>query len=212
MQTKRSVFMKKDNREYILETSLMLFLQKGFKSVTMNDIVQKTGLSKGAFYYYFESKEQVFEEVVRYFYKDIFTQNFDLFSQSSLKEFYTDFLKDVDQKFLSVKKIGNTQEAMNINHYLLIFDAIAILPSFNKQRLEHEKEELRQWKKIIKIAQNNGEIKATFSADHIAKMFIFMGDGFGMHIITDAEIENRMPQYQKEIRKLWASLYNLLKA
>lgn len=53
-----------DLKEHILETAQKLFLQKGFKGVTMNELVEAAGLTKGAFYHYFKSKEQVFEEVV----------------------------------------------------------------------------------------------------------------------------------------------------
>jgi TetR/AcrR family transcriptional repressor of nem operon len=36
-------------KDHILLTSLKLFLQKSFKEVTMKEIVNKTGLSKGVF-------------------------------------------------------------------------------------------------------------------------------------------------------------------
>jgi AcrR family transcriptional regulator len=36
-------------------------MQKGYKEVTMKDIVDNAELSKGAFYHYFDSKEKVFK-------------------------------------------------------------------------------------------------------------------------------------------------------
>jgi len=54
----------KDSKEHILETAFILFMQKGFKAVTIEDIVEKTGMSKGAFYHYFTSKKDLFSEVV----------------------------------------------------------------------------------------------------------------------------------------------------
>ena len=58
-----------DSKEHILLASLNLFLQKNFKEVTIKEIVEITGLSKGAFYHYFQSKEQLFEEVMEHFFK-----------------------------------------------------------------------------------------------------------------------------------------------
>ena len=52
-----------ESKEHIITVASKLFLQKNFKEVTMKEIVDKTGLSKGAFYHYFESKEQLFLEV-----------------------------------------------------------------------------------------------------------------------------------------------------
>src|ERR1017187_5033507 len=46
-----------DTRSNILMVALQLFLQKGYKDVSYQDLVKKTGLSKGAIYHYFESKE-----------------------------------------------------------------------------------------------------------------------------------------------------------
>ena len=53
------------SKEHILITAFSLFLQKSFKEVTMKEIVKETGLSKGAFYHYFESKEQLFLELLQ---------------------------------------------------------------------------------------------------------------------------------------------------
>jgi AcrR family transcriptional regulator len=60
-----------DTRSNILKTALLLFLEKGYKDVSYQDLVKKTGLSKGAMYHYFASKEELLMAV------------FDLFSQSS---------------------------------------------------------------------------------------------------------------------------------
>jgi len=60
-----------DTRTNILKTALLLFLEKGYKDVSYQDLVKKTGLSKGAIYHYFASKEDLLNAV------------FDMFSESS---------------------------------------------------------------------------------------------------------------------------------
>jgi len=202
--------MAKDSRENILETAFLLFMQKSFKAVTMNEIVKQSGLSKGAFYHYFESKEKVFEEVIRHYYSDLFYQDFNSFSHNSLKEFLKDYSDDVKKKFLSVKKIGNLKQVNQINHYLLIFDALRILPNFRAEHKEKDKEEIKSWKNIIRIARKKGEIKSALTDEKIARIFMYMGDGFGMHVIFDSDIEN-LPQRRKELEKLWDDFYALLK-
>lgn len=201
--------MATDSREQILETALILFMQKSFKAVTMNEIVKKSRLSKGAFYHYFESKEKVFEEVIKHFYSDLFNQDFDSFSHKSLKEFLNDYLEDVNKKFLSVKKIGNFEDTSYINHYFLIFDAFRLLPTFREDHKEKDENELKSWKKIIRIARKQGEITTHLSDEQIARMFMYMGDGFGMNVIFDYNIE-KFPQLQKEFRKLWYNFYSVL--
>ena len=44
----------------IMDTAERLFATKGFDGTSMNDIVKESGVSKGAIYGHFESKEQLF--------------------------------------------------------------------------------------------------------------------------------------------------------
>ncbi|NLL76562.1 MAG: TetR/AcrR family transcriptional regulator [Clostridiales bacterium] len=52
-------------RIYILETARKVFIKKGFKSVTMKDIVEACEISRGGLYLYFSSTEEIFMEVLK---------------------------------------------------------------------------------------------------------------------------------------------------
>lgn len=52
-------------KKYILETARQVFVEKGFKKVTMKDIVEACNISRGGLYLYFESTSQIFQEVMR---------------------------------------------------------------------------------------------------------------------------------------------------
>ena len=52
-------------RQYILETAKKVFAEKGFKRVTMKDIVEACDISRGGLYLYFNSTEEVFAEVLK---------------------------------------------------------------------------------------------------------------------------------------------------
>ena len=41
-----------------------LFAEKGFKAVTMTDICEKTGLSRGGLYRYYSGTEEIFSEIL----------------------------------------------------------------------------------------------------------------------------------------------------
>jgi TetR/AcrR family transcriptional regulator, cholesterol catabolism regulator len=49
-------------RRRIFDTAVSLFAKKGYSKVTVDDICNKMGLSKGAFYNYFKSKDQIIME------------------------------------------------------------------------------------------------------------------------------------------------------
>ncbi|TMV44645.1 TetR family transcriptional regulator [Paenibacillus mesophilus] len=50
-------------RDLVIETALALFMQKGYESVSVDDIIAATHTSKGTFYHYFKSKEDIVAEV-----------------------------------------------------------------------------------------------------------------------------------------------------
>ncbi len=51
-------------REKILQSAKELFSQRGYNHTTVEDIVKHASLSKGAFYFYFKSKDQLMEELI----------------------------------------------------------------------------------------------------------------------------------------------------
>jgi AcrR family transcriptional regulator len=50
-----------ERRGQIIEAALACFTRKGYVNTTMDDIVAESGLSKGAIYWYFKSKDDVFQ-------------------------------------------------------------------------------------------------------------------------------------------------------
>ncbi len=51
-------------KEMILNKSYKLFAQKGFKEVTMTDICEKTGLSRGGLYRHYSNTAEIFDEIL----------------------------------------------------------------------------------------------------------------------------------------------------
>ena len=49
----------------VLDAALDLFIEKGFSSTRVDDIARRAGISKGAVYLYFPSKEAILEGLVR---------------------------------------------------------------------------------------------------------------------------------------------------
>jgi AcrR family transcriptional regulator len=52
-------------RDEILAAALAVFSELGFGRATLNDVAERAGVTKGAVYHYFESKEQLFIALLR---------------------------------------------------------------------------------------------------------------------------------------------------
>jgi AcrR family transcriptional regulator len=61
-------------KEKIIETSIELFDQKGFKETAVQEIVESLEVTKGAFYYYFKSKEELLRDICLTYIEDLLQQ------------------------------------------------------------------------------------------------------------------------------------------
>jgi len=55
---------KENRRNTILRAARKLFFERGFKSVTVDDIATKSEVSKGSIYLCFESKEEIYAQIL----------------------------------------------------------------------------------------------------------------------------------------------------
>ena len=53
-----------EKREIILNAALQVFQKKGYKNVSMTDIIQESKISKGGIYLYFKSVREIFETLM----------------------------------------------------------------------------------------------------------------------------------------------------
>ena len=191
-----------DSKKRILDVAMNLFLQKTYKEVSIQEISDRVGMTKGAFYYHFKSKEQLFLEIVNQF-SALTHVDFSKIKGKSLYKFYHDYFKGLENNQNRMKdKIENDQ-----NYYFLTFDALKLFPDFRKKMWEYERIELRAWMKAISNAKKDGEIKSNMSDKQIAEFFIYSGDGVGMRNI----LQGRSRETINKILTLWNSFYSELK-
>lgn len=88
-------------RKYILDTARKVFVEKGYKSVTMKDIVEACGISRGGLYLYFDSTEQILLEILQMEAEetdDIFSEN--ITEGDTAADILTLFLKEQKKELL----------------------------------------------------------------------------------------------------------------
>lgn len=196
----------KDTKQYILDTAFNLFLKKTFKEVTMKEIVAATALSKGAFYHYFSSKEQLFREIVETYYVTQMLIGYEQFDERSLKTFYNDYLNYADRK----ENARETEEDSNVNYFSLVFEATRLFPETKAKFAENDRIETKIWAEVIANAKKSNEIKSEMSDEDIAKIFLFSVDATSLRLLM-AEEKNNRKMVKKQLSSFWDSFYNQIK-
>ena len=91
-------------RKFILDTARKVFMEKGFKRVTMKDIVEACDISRGGLYLYFNSTEEIFLEVLRMESEetdDVFSDN--IKEDATATDILMLFLKEQKKELLQKK-------------------------------------------------------------------------------------------------------------
>ncbi|WP_369901617.1 TetR/AcrR family transcriptional regulator [Bacillus manliponensis] len=61
----------KEKERLVIETGMKLFAKKGVTATSVQEIASESGISKGAFYLYFKSKESLLLSIMQYYYDKI---------------------------------------------------------------------------------------------------------------------------------------------
>ncbi|MCL0106547.1 TetR/AcrR family transcriptional regulator [Peptococcaceae bacterium] len=111
-------FIKKSREERIeeiLRAAVCVFLEKGYRNATMEDIIAKTSLSKGGFYYYFKNTKEIFLAIMERYGKTNVEEIKKMVDESPDKESFfkelADFLfnrilKETDEKKIYIMAVS----------------------------------------------------------------------------------------------------------
>jgi len=167
--------------------------------------MEKTGFSKGAFFYYFKNKQEIFEAVIDMYIDHFATVDFTQIPQTSLRDFLDAYFPEANRMrsgFFTPEVAGAA------NRYSLMFEALRIIPDFKNKINRHEDKALAAWTRIIAAASKNKEIKTVLPDEQLARLFIDAGHGIVLHLI----MTDNTTVIEKEALAAWNSLYLLIKA
>ena len=133
------------NRLAILDAARIVFGEMGYEAASVRDIIRRTGLSVGAFYNYYRSKEEVFQAladdgarrfklILRAEYEK--NQDFDSFLRSALYAFFS-FQVNEQEAWMTRMPEGLTHHPsvrVETPEQLAVFDEVRIVISDRIER------------------------------------------------------------------------------
>ncbi|WP_343746064.1 helix-turn-helix domain-containing protein [Chitinophaga sp.] len=184
--------MATDKRTHILLTAQQLFQEKGLGMVTMEDVARAAGMGKSSLYYYFKSKEEIFNAVLETEISEILLETMKrISSRTTLRDKLLTF---TTVKFEMARKRKSLYRTMELG-----MDAEA-LSRYNETKKAVHLRYLQQEKVILQqlLIQGgeDGDIKPLKTGELEEAVFIFLSALRGMNreinVFGAAEQADRM--------------------
>lgn len=94
------------SKNKLIECAAELFLQNGYNATGINDILARTGLPKGSFYFHFTSKKNLAVEVSMYFERKIGNWILKTSEGKVWEDFVTDLIEEMIKNAENKKHFG----------------------------------------------------------------------------------------------------------
>ncbi len=147
----------------LMDTALVLFKERGFDAVTIDEITQTAGVAKGTFYTYFATKSDI---VVDSFWA--IDAYYESYASKNLQRYKTAGEKLIAFTRAQMKYVRDVVGNASLK---ILYANQAVQPGSSKMITNRE----RRWhgivKDIIQAGQNTGEFRTDLDADRLALLF-----------------------------------------
>ncbi len=162
---------RKKTKKLLLDVTKALVQEKGCNDMTLNDIIKRSGLSKGAIYHYVKSKDELLALVLHERVEEINDRFFAEVNQG--KREFEGPLEEIVKKLPSLQ---DPHEATNrIFLYLLAKNNRPVVREIINEFYDKAVQLSKQW---IASGQDAGVIPLSVNADKTAELFILIDYGF----------------------------------
>jgi AcrR family transcriptional regulator len=196
--------MAENTKDYIIEQAYLLFLNKSYEAVSISDLSKAIGMTKGAMYHHFASKEALFIEVVD---KYLILKEITYFSEDlSLSQFIEKNLQEVEDILESI--MGTSPQSVPTSYLSILIDAMRHYPGFTKDKMRYINADVAKVEKVMHNAIARGEIRNDINVRIMAVNYFSLGAGMATSILQ----ENSPEQAINLLREQMYELYKVLKA
>ncbi|MBN1498954.1 MAG: TetR/AcrR family transcriptional regulator [Spirochaetes bacterium] len=196
--------MENDTKTIILQAATKDFLSNGYDKSSLNDLVKKCGVTKGAFYHYFKTKDDLFLEVMNTMFGEIDKWITEM--TNSCKTF-KDFLFSYFNYPSFFSKWSGSM-GISANMYRLIFDAITVFPFLKTRISDSYKNYFKDIENRIIEAQKSGELRNDINPDNLSVHLTVLVEGF---ILFEVLLEDENLISEKALRiaeDIWEKIKN----
>jgi len=191
-----------DTREYIIDKAISLFLSNSYEAVSISDISEAIGFTKGALYHHFKNKEELFKAVIDKCL-DINEIEFDV-ETGTLLQFSEACLNNAKH---TLQIFFNYSQGFEVINYMsLIADSFKHYPGFADQKMAFMSVETNKIKNILIKSIERGEIRSDIDTTLIAQSYFSNMLGMAAPIIQNQSIEQVITNLKGQLDQMYLLL------
>lgn len=158
-----------DLKDCIINKSFFQFLNRGYKACSLKDLEKATGLTKGAFYYYFRNKEEILKAGIDRYLSVINEMSEEEFLRIDTLKEYIDVV--VAQKERNAEKLQQLFDffIIEVAFFQLVLEVAFLFPEYRRSIDELSKNRLSRWEFMILKAKQQGEVKVGLDTTVLAR-------------------------------------------
>ena len=143
---------KNAKKKHILNSALKIFASKGYNNTNMKDILTEADISVGSFYFYFSSKDELFENL----YDDMNEMYLNVISDA-LEDIFQNPVQSICKAItLALWSFQRNRELAKI----MLIEAVGLNPHFEQKRKTNNKRFSRILEEILGQLNDKGIINA----------------------------------------------------
>ena len=156
-----------ETKKNIYEAAKRLVMEHGIENVSVNSIVEAAGVSKGAFYVHFESKDTLFANLVNDYTNmaDLDYKSFLLKSSDNKSVF--DILKQLAEEISDF-----IEHNIGLDNMRALYKAHLSKTIDTTSAISYDRELYKLFREVLEMGVNRGEIREDIPVDLLAKHLI----------------------------------------
>lgn len=181
-------------KDKILSAAAACFAEKGYSGCSVQDIADRAGMSKGALYVYYKSKEKLFKTM---FLLEHHSAKGRMESSTAKAPFLNGIIQFMAQC------ISNSNFPIDHRLWAEVLAVAARDPAIKQEFGSSEREMRKSWVAMLQKAVQAGEIDQSLDLNAVAIWLIALGDGLILRVADDPDYDfmKNLPLFEKLVRR-----------
>ncbi len=181
-------------RQQLLDAAITCFARNGFSETTIEDICREAGVSHGALYRYFPSKEDIIEAS---YWRDRETMTA-RFAAAKKKGDTRRIMEELFELYIHRRDQSDPQTQMRLKFRVQLYAEAARNPRIREAHYKTWEDFLESFGGIVRGAQERGEISPVLDSEMVTRVLMALIIGFNVQKIVDPSLD--VDEYAKASR------------